>query len=221
MFNTVIFDLDGTLLNTLDDLADSANKVCKLRGWPPHPVERYRTFVGDGIPKLVERFAPPYVQDPDMIKEAISQYNEIYFRHMFDKTAPYPGIVSMLGNLRDYGVRMAVFSNKPDELTKAIIARYFDKSLFAAVRGALPGIAKKPAPEGTLALLKQLGVEPAEKKTLYVGDSNVDVWTAHNAGIPCCGVEWGFRGRKELEKEGASYIAEDVAELQNIILNNA
>ena len=218
MFTTVLFDLDGTLLNTLDDLADSANRVCAAHGWAQHTKDEYRYFVGNGIPKLVERFSPETARDPATLAATLAEFGAVYGAHMHDKTAPYPGMPELLHNLRQNGVKMAVFSNKADEFAGAVVERYFGKGLFEIVRGALPDVPTKPAPEGTRALMRSLGVDPAADKILYVGDSNVDVQTAHNAGLPCCGVLWGFRTRGELEQEGAEYLAADCKELEEIIL---
>lgn len=217
MFSTVLFDLDGTLLNTIDDLADSANRVCAAHGWPQHTTDAYRYFVGNGIPMLVERFSPESARDSAALAATLTEFDAVYRAHMHDKTAPYPGMPQLLQNLHDRGVRMAVFSNKADEFARAVVARYFDPHLFEIVRGALPDVPTKPAPEGTRALLQQLGVDPARDRILYVGDSNVDVQTAHNAGLPCCGVLWGFRTKQELQAEGAEYLAENCAQLQTII----
>ena len=190
MYKTVLFDLDGTLLNTIDDLADSANRVCAAHGWPQYETAQYRYFVGNGIPKLVERFSPASCRSPEQLAATLAEFDKVYGAHMHDKTAPYPGMPALLARLKAAGVRMAVFSNKADEFARAVVARYFDADLFEVVRGALPDVPTKPAPEGTRALMARLGVE-ADGSVLYVGDSNVDVETAHNAGLPCCGVLWG------------------------------
>ena len=202
MYKTVLFDLDGTLLNTIDDLADSANRVCAAHGWPQYETAHYRYFVGNGIPKLVERFSPANCRSPEQLAATLAEFDKVYGAHMHDKTAPYPGMPALLARLKAAGVRMAV---------------YFDADLFEVVRGALPDVPTKPAPEGTRALMAHLGVE-ADGSVLYVGDSNVDVETAHNAGLPCCGVLWGFRTREELTEAGAEYLAEDVQGLEKVVL---
>ena len=217
MYKTVVFDLDGTLLNTIDDLADAGNRVCAARGWPQHTVEEYKYFVGNGIPKLVERFSPPEARTPDQLADTLAAFQADYGAHLRDKTAPYPGIPALLARLKAAGVQLAVFSNKADPLARQVVADYFDAALFDAVRGALPGVPTKPAPQGTLALMQAIGADPAA--TLYVGDSNVDVDTAHNAGLPCCGVLWGFRTRQELADAGAEHLAADAEELWNVIRN--
>ena len=216
MYKTVVFDLDGTLLNTIDDLADAGNRVCAARGWPQHTVEEYKYFVGNGIPKLVERFSPPQARTPDQLADTLAAFQADYGAHLRDKTAPYPGIPALLARLKAAGVQLAVFSNKADPLARQVVADYFDASLFDAVRGALPGVPTKPAPQGTLALMQAIGADPAA--TLYVGDSNVDVDTAHNAGLPCCGVLWGFRTRQELTDAGAEHLAAYAEELWNVIV---
>ncbi len=218
MYTTVLFDLDGTLLNTIDDLADSANRVCAAHGWPQFTPAQYCYFVGNGIPKLVERFSPETARTPAMLAATLREFDAQYGAHMFDKTAPYPGMPQLLTRLHARGVRMAVYSNKADEFAGEVVARYFDPALFAVVRGARPGVPTKPAPEGTRALLAALGADPAAGNVLYVGDSNVDVATAHNAGLPCCGVLWGFRTRQELQDAGAEYLAADAAALERVIL---
>ena len=216
MYKTVVFDLDGTLLNTIDDLADAGNRVCAARGWPQHTVEEYKYFVGNGIPKLVERFSPPQARTPDQLADTLAAFQADYGAHLRDKTAPYPGMPALLARLKAAGVQLAVFSNKADPLARQVVADYFDAALFDAVRGALPGVPTKPAPQGTLALMQAIGADPAA--TLYVGDSNVDVDTAHNAGLPCCGVLWGFRTRQELTDAGAEHLAANAEELWNVIV---
>ena len=218
MYTTVLFDLDGTLLNTIDDLADSANRVCAAHGWPQFTPAQYCYFVGNGIPKLVERFSPETARTPALLAATLREFDAQYGAHMFDKTAPYPGMPQLLVRLHARGVRMAVYSNKADQFAGEVVARYFDPALFALVRGARPGVPTKPAPEGTRALLAALGADPAAGDVLYVGDSNVDVATAHNAGLPCCGVLWGFRTKQELQDAGAEYLAADAAALERVIL---
>ncbi len=188
MYKTVVFDLDGTLLNTLDDLADAGNRLCADRGWPTHTAEEFRYFVGNGIPKLIERLAPPEHRTPAELAEALAWFQADYGAHLRDKTAPYPGIPAMLGRLKAAGVQLAVFSNKADPLAREVVASYFDPALFDLVRGQRPDTPVKPAPEGTRALLAALGADPAA--TLYVGTA---MWTCRPPATPgwtaaaCCG----------------------------------
>ena len=207
MYRTVLFDLDGTLLNTIDDLADSAEPRlrCPTAG-RKYETAQYRYFVGNGIPKLVERFSPASCRSPEQLAATLAEFDKVYGAHMHDKTAPYPGMPALLARLKAAGVRMAVFSNKADEFARAVVARYFDADLFEVVRGALPDVPTKPAPEGTRALMAHLGVE-ADGSVLYVGDSNVDVETAHKRGPALLRVLWGFRTREELTEAGAEYLA--------------
>ena len=216
MYKNVLFDLDGTLLNTIDDLADAGNRVCAARGWPTHTPEQFRYLVGNGIPKLIERFTPEQFRTPETLADACRAFDADYGAHMFDKTRPYPGMPELLAQLAEAGVRMAVFSNKDDALARRVVSHYFDTSLFVMVRGALPDVPKKPAPAGTMALMHAMGAGPDD--TLYVGDSNVDVLTGHNAGLPCCGVLWGFRTEEELRQAGADYLAADTDGLEQVIL---
>ena len=216
MYKTVLFDLDGTLLNTIDDLADAGNRLCAARGWPTHTADRYRYFVGNGIPKLIERLTPEACRTPETLADAYRAFDADYDAHMFDKTRPYPGVPELLARLAAAGVQMAVFSNKDDALARRVVAHYFDDGLFAVVRGALPGVPKKPAPQGTLALMEAIGAQAAS--TLYVGDSNVDVCTGKYAGLRCCGVLWGFRTEAELREAGADYLAADAAALERVVL---
>lgn len=216
MGQSVIFDLDGTLLDTLGDLAAAGERVCAAFGWPLHAQSAYRHFVGNGIPKLVERLAPEAQRTPAVQARALAAFEAEYAAHMTDKTAPYPGVPALLAALARRGVRMAVLSNKDDALAKQIVEHYFGTGLFAAVRGALPGIPAKPDPAAARALLAALGAEPAH--TWLVGDSDVDVRTAHNAGLRCCGVSWGFRGEAELTAAGAEALAADPAQLERILL---
>lgn len=212
MIRTIVFDLDGTLLNTLDDLAAAGNHICAENGWPEHPVEAYKRMVGNGIPKLVERFSPADCRSPARLAETLAQFSAYYAAHKEDKTAPYPGIPALLDELSARGVRLAVFSNKADTLCGDILRHYFG-ARFApeAVRGQRPGVPVKPDPAGLWELLDTIGADRAS--TLFVGDSDVDILTGHNAGLPACGVLWGFRTRAELEGAGADFIAAAPAEI--------
>lgn len=205
MIHTILFDLDGTLLNTIDDLADAANWVCAQNGWPQHTVAEYKYMVGNGIPKLVERFSPAEARTPDRLAETLAQFTARYDAHKEDKTAPYPGIPELLKELKAAGIQTAVFSNKADALCGKIIEHYFGPGAFSAVRGSRPGVPTKPDPTGLWDLMRQLNADPAT--TLFVGDSDVDILTGHNAGLPAMGAVWGFRGAGELTAAGAEALA--------------
>lgn len=218
MYRNVIFDLDGTLLNTIDDLADAGNWVCQVNGWPTFTVEEYKHMVGNGIPKLCERFSPETARTPEQLAGTLAQFSARYAAHKEDKTKPYPGIPELLHQLGRAGVNVAVLSNKADPLTQAIIGRYFGPAI-RYVRGSLPEVPVKPAPDALWDIMKEMKAARAE--TLYVGDSDVDVQTAHNGGLACCGVLWGFRGKEELTRAGADFLAEDAAALGALILGEA
>ena len=181
MIKTVLFDLDGTLLNTIDDLADAGNWVCEQHGWPTFTVEQFKHMVGNGIPKLVERFSPENARTPEQLAATLAEFTARYDAHKEDKTAPYPGIPELLDALRAKGVQCAVFSNKADPLCGKIIAA------------------------GLYALMDEIGAD--RSATLFVGDSDVDILTGHNAGLPAMGALWGFRGRAELTAAGADALA--------------
>ncbi len=215
MYRTVIFDLDGTLLNTIEDLTDAGNWVCRRNGWPEHSVERFKEMVGDGIPNLVRRFSPEDHRSPLLLINTLGQFSDYYGAHNTDKTAPYAGIPEMLARLRKAGVALAVFSNKADEFSRAIVEHYFP-GVFQVIRGMLQGVPLKPDPAGVKAVMGLLGAAPGE--TLFVGDSEVDIQTGRNAGLDACGVTWGFRSQKTLEDAGAAYLARDPEELADIIL---
>lgn len=216
MYKHIIFDLDGTLLNTLEDLAAATNWVCALHGWPAHSVEEYKYFVGNGAPKLLERVVPPGVAVTDELRRVtLAEFTERYNAHKEDKTTVYAGMPEALARLKGAGLTLAVLSNKPHEAAFPVVERYYP-GVFAAVQGALPGLPVKPDPTLLHKLMEKLGASPAD--TLFVGDSNVDIRTAKNGGLTGCGVLWGFRTRAELETEGADFIVETPEELAELIL---
>lgn len=214
-FDTAIFDLDGTLLNTLEDLAAAGNHVCAAHGWPTFPVDEYRFKVGNGMPKLVERFMPAELRgDKALFDQAYVELCSYYDAHKEDHTAPYPGVREMLGELQRAGLTIAVLTNKDHAAAAPLVKKYFGDDVFALVQGRVDAYPPKPATPVTLHVLEQLSADP--KTTLYAGDSNVDVQCGHNAGLKVAGVSWGFRGRPELEKEGADFIADTPEELVQI-----
>ena len=218
MYQNIIFDLDGTLLDTLEDLAEAANWVCALHGWPAHALEEFKRFVGNGAPKLLERVAPPGTELTDALRrETLREFTERYNAHKEDKTTVYDGMPQALDRLREAGLTLAVLSNKPHEAAFPVVERYYP-GVFTAVQGALPDLPVKPDPTLLHKLMGKLGASPAD--TLFVGDSNVDIRTAKNGGLTSCGVLWGFRARRELEAEGADHIAETPAELAELILHS-
>lgn len=207
----IIFDLDGTLLNTLQDLADSVNSVLAGRGWPEHPVDAYRYFAGNGMTKLVTRAVPENVRNQDVLRECARAVRQEYSRRWAVKTAPYPGILQVLDKLKQKGISMGVLSNKPHEATLEAVNHFFPDDYFQMVQGALPQKALKPDPESALDMAARMEKSPWQ--VYFLGDSNVDMLTAGNANMIAFGAAWGFRGRKELLESGAACILDKPHEL--------
>lgn len=212
-YTTIIFDLDGTLLNTLADLAAATNHALAEHKLPQRTTDEVRLFVGNGIRKLIER-AVPADTPAKLHEEVFASFNRYYKQHCADSTRPYEGVPQLLQQLRAAGCRTAIVSNKADYGVQALAKQYFDGQLDAAC-GERAGIAKKPAPDMLLAIMRQLKAEPAS--TIYIGDSDTDLDTARNAGVPCIGACWGFRGRAFLEAHGAKLLAENVGDIWELI----
>jgi phosphoglycolate phosphatase len=205
----VIFDLDGTLVDTLADIADALNHVLAARGLPTHGLDDYRRFIGAGVELLVQRAVPEtaLAHGPAIIAE----YRAYYAEHMLDRSVPYPGIAEMLAQLGSGGVPLSVLSNKPDAATRHIIAALFPEVPFVDVVGQRPDRPRKPDPSVALELAARLRVAPA--RCAFVGDSDFDMQTARAAGMLAVGVTWGFRGSAELMQNGAHALIERPAEL--------
>lgn len=210
-YKAVIFDLDGTIINSLDDLADSANAMLQGYGYPVFPVERYRYFVGNGSRKLIERVLPERKRSSEFIDEALAKYKEIYEKRILAKTRPYAGILEMLEALRQKGIPLGLCTNKHMEAADAIVRGLFPAGTFQQVIGDRPGYPRKPDPKAALEVVAALGVQPAE--TAYLGDSLVDMQTAVHAGFLPVGVLWGFREKDELVEHGAEVLLKEPAEL--------
>ncbi len=213
-YKLAVFDLDGTVLNTLDDLADSVNAVLAASGYPVRTKEEVRCFVGDGIRNLVRRSLPEGVQDPE-IDHVFEEMLRYYGTHCNVKTAPYSGVPELLRNLRAAGMRTAILSNKADAAVQTLCAEYFP-DLFDLTMGEQAAYPRKPAPDSLFALLGKLSVRPEE--AVYIGDSEVDVRTARNAGVDGIFVDWGFRDCGALRAAGAEWILSDPAELEKFLL---
>jgi len=208
-----LFDLDGTLLDTLDDLAASVNHVMTLHSFPSHTREEVRNMVGNGIYVLFEKAVPEGRTNP-AFDACIREFQSYYAKHMQEKTAPFPGILSLLANLAAENFSLAVVSNKFDAAVKSLCQDYFSPYIQTAI-GEAPGTARKPAPDTVFAVMEQLHV--TREQCIYVGDSEVDIATAKNAGIHCISVDWGFKSRAFLARHGASKIVSNIEELMECI----
>lgn len=209
----VIFDLDGTLLNTLDDLADAGNYTLAKLGYPLHKVCEYKYFVGNGIPKLIERMLPANVGD-DIKKQALGIFMEHYAMHSEDKTSAYSGISELLTGLKQRKLKLGVLTNKADSIAVSVVEKYFC-GMFDVVHGLSDNVLPKPDTKLALQIAAQLGVRAEE--VFYVGDSGVDMQTAVNAGFTPCGVLWGFRTRDELLENGSKFIVEQPVDILELI----
>lgn len=215
-YDAVIFDLDGTLLDTLDDLMNAVNYALEQMGFPSRTREEVNAFVGNGVAKLMERAVPAGTSAPDTGK-ALERFRSYYASHSKVLTAPYPGIPEALKALRDKGCKLAVVSNKFDAAVRDLARDYFPGLIdLAAGENEAAGIPKKPEPAMVLRTLEALNVSP--ERAVYVGDSDVDLQTAKNAGLPCISVTWGFRDRDFLLRHGASTLIQDPRELLGLCL---
>ena len=212
-YKTAIFDMDGTILDTLSDITNAANAAMRFARTPERTEEEVRRFVGNGAYKLIERCLPAGTERR-RIEEVLAFYRPYYETHAENKTAPYPGISSLLSALKLRGIRLAVVSNKPDGAVKRLAARYFH-GLFDLAIGERPGLRVKPYPDLMEVAMGLLRADPAE--TVYIGDSDVDIETAKNAGISCISVSWGFRDEAFLKRSGASVIVKDADALYEAI----
>ena len=213
MYDPIIFDLDGTLLNTLGDLAAAGNYALEALGFPTHDREKFRYFVGNGIPKLIERICPPDT-DTETQKRVHEVFAEYYALHKADLTKPYDGMTELLSELKGRGITAVCNTNKDHAFSEELLRSFYGDCL-AEIVGAGLGYNTKPDPAAALYLAEKY--TKSGKKPLYVGDSGVDMQTALNAGIDACGVLWGFRERAELEAFKPAHIAADVNELRRII----
>lgn len=209
-YKAAIFDFDGTLCNTLPDLAAAGNHALSELGFPTHPVEAYRYFVGEGVLRLMERILPEGRRNAETVERLRGIYRGYYKEHIDLLTAPYEGMEALLMALGARGVKLAVLSNKDDPDTKKLAEKFFP-GVFARVYGVREGVPRKPAPEAPLAIAAELGVSPVE--VLFIGDSKFDIQTARGAGMESCGVLWGFRDRAELAAAGATHIVERPEEI--------
>ena len=211
--DAVLFDLDGTLLDTLTDLCNSANHALEQVGRPTHPRDAYRTLVGQGVRNLfIDALGPDH---QDLVDDAIAAFHAHYADHRFDTTAPYPGIDAMLDRMSSAGLKLGVLSNKPHAATVDVINRFFGSLAWPAVRGHKPGTEPKPDPTSAHEVLAELGIEP--QHCVYVGDTKVDMLTGKAAGMYTVGVSWGFRSVEELKTNGADAIVDSAEELADLV----
>ena len=208
-YPVLLFDLDGTLLDTLQDLACSVNAALQQFGLPSRSLEEIRSFVGNGASVLIEK-AVPSSCSADLQHRCLTYFRSHYADHLAEHTAPYPGIPDLLDALSQAGAQMAVISNKPDQAVEPLVRLFFG-SAFRASQGEGPGLAKKPAPDMIFHVLERLHARPGE--AVYIGDSEVDIQTAQNAGLPCCSVSWGFRSEEFLDSHGATFLFHTPEEL--------
>jgi phosphoglycolate phosphatase len=211
-----IFDLDGTLLDTVADLANATNQALAKCGYPTHPTEAYYHFVGNGINKLFARALPQEECTEENVLRIREHFIPYYNEHNADDSRPYPGIVALLSELQAHGVQLAVASNKYQQATAKLVSHFFPHIPFAAVYGQREGVAIKPDPTIVNDILSLTGISRAD--TIYIGDSGVDMLTAHNAAVESIGVTWGFRDEEELSAHGANHIVHHAEEIAGLIL---
>ena len=214
-FKAVIFDLDGTLLDTLEDLADSLNSVLKDRGFPTHPAEAFRYFVGNGAAKIVYRALPPEKRDDELIADCLEEFLEEYNRNWNRKTRPYNGVSELLDALTAKQMAMAVLTNKPQEFAELCIQEFLSSWKFRVIIGQRDGFPLKPDPAGPREIARFLDIPPQE--FLYLGDSNADMETAVRANMFPVGALWGFRSEKELRDSGAVEVIARPTELLKFV----
>jgi len=213
-YRGILFDLDGTLLDTLEDIADAVNYAMRKYGFPQISVPQVRAFVGNGLENLMTRCIPGGKEDP-LFYDIYHDFKAFYLNHCLVKTKPYDGIVELLKKLSDEGCAMAVISNKNDVAVKELNEVFFKEEIPVAI-GESESVKKKPAPDSVFEAMKQLDLDP--KDCVYIGDSEVDILTAKNAEIPCISVTWGFRDKELLRDCGARVFADSPTELYKILI---
>ena len=216
-YKAVLFDMDGTLLDTLDDMTDAVNATMKRSGYPERTREEVRQFVGNGVTRLLELALPGGANDPHF-DEAVAAYRTYYASHSEGKTGPYPGVPELVRKLTDAGIACAVVSNKPDLTTKLLAEKFFPLIRVAAGENEAAGIRRKPAPDMVFAAVRELGLSTAD--CVYVGDSEVDLETGRAARMDVISVLWGFRDREVLEKAGARMLVRTPEELLDAVLQH-
>ncbi|HWP97875.1 MAG TPA: HAD family hydrolase [Syntrophomonadaceae bacterium] len=215
MIRLCVFDLDGTLVNSLQDLANSTNYALEKNGFPQRGIDEYLYFLSDGLPMLLQRaLGENYTEKAVLLLAA--DFQDYYSRHYADFTRPYARVPELLNNLQGRGIQLAVLSNKPDNFAKIIVRNLLPETTVAIIQGKTQEFAQKPDPASLLYVLQELRI-PANE-ALYIGDSNVDIFTAHNAGVKAVGVTWGFRKKSELIAAGADYLVDSPLEILQLVL---
>ncbi len=214
-YKAILFDLDGTLLDTLEDLATAANRALGTLGLPAHPTDAYRVFVGDGLRTLAERILPGEQRSAAQVDALVAAFEREYSRTWNERTEPYAGVPEMLDRLTGDGYRLSVLSNKPDAFTRLCVEQLLPHWTFAPLYGQRPGVPKKPDPAAALAIAVELDLDPAEM--LYLGDTATDMHTARAAGMAAVGVLWGFRTADELRAAGARHLITHPGELAPLL----
>ncbi len=217
MIKTIIFDLDGTLIESLSSIVSSINFLLKKEGFPIHSDDEYKMFLGDGVTQLIERSFPEI--NSDKLEYYIKEYINIYTNSWREKTIAFDGINQMLRKFQKNKINMFILSNKRNDLTKLQVSELFSDINFLEVKGAIEGIPKKPNPHTAIQMLTGNNLSP--KETMFIGDSGVDMETAINGGMIAGGVLWGFRSHEELEKTGADYLFETPSDIRRIILEES
>ncbi|MBX9596995.1 MAG: HAD family hydrolase [Burkholderiales bacterium] len=214
-YEAVVFDLDGTLLDTVQDIANAMNNVLKRHGFPEHDIASYRHFIGNGISKLVYRALPSEISESAHYNKLLSEVIDEYSRHLDVYTKLYDGIEGLLTELTKRGIRLAILSNKDDSFMDEVVATYLSQWNFEVVFGARVNIPVKPDPYSALEIAEIMGLQPAE--FIFLGDSNVDMHTANRAGMYALGAAWGFRGREELYANGAQAVIDSPTDLLTLL----
>lgn len=216
MYKGVIFDLDGTLIDTISDIGLSTNLALKELGYPEHDLDKYKIMVGNGFRVLCKRALPDGVSE-SVVDKAYDLFVKNYDKHYMDRSHPYDGIPKLLKELNDKGIMIGINSNKRDDYTHALIEHLFGDLSFTKIVGQLEGISPKPAPDGALMIIEEMNLTKDE--VIFVGDTKVDIATGKNAGLKTIGCLWGFRDRAEFLEAGADYIVKEADEILNIVLN--
>ena len=216
-YDLIIFDMDGTVLDTLRDLTESANHALRVCGFPERTIDEVRSFVGNGIANLIKRCVPEETCE-EKCREVHKAFTAHYTEHCSDNTKPYNGIPELLMKLRESGCKTAVVSNKADYAVQKLCQQFFPEMFDAAAGEQMPKYPKKPSPELVYMIMDKLGC--SKEQTVYIGDSDVDIMTARNAGTDCIAVEWGFRSREFLLEHGAKTIVSDVSSLERLLTEN-